>query len=162
LMLSNHYSFTYTSPYAWIIMSLFLFAGSVIRQYLVLRHAGRNQLVYPLAGVVLLLAAFWLASPPSTPVAQGAAPPSAEGVDGLAQVQAIVQSRCVACHAATPRQAGFAAPPAGIVLESQAQTLLHAALVKQVVASGYMPLGNITHMTEAERAVIAAWTGMQP
>src|SRR5690606_23204390 len=80
LMLSNHYSFTYTSPYAWIIMSLFLFAGAVIRQYFVLRHAGRNQLVYPLAGVVLLLAAFWLASPPSTPVAQGAAPPSAEGV----------------------------------------------------------------------------------
>src|SRR5690606_668954 len=30
LMLSNHYSFTYSGEYAWIIMSLFIFAGAVI------------------------------------------------------------------------------------------------------------------------------------
>jgi uncharacterized membrane protein len=31
------------------------------------------------------------------------------------------------------------------------------AKVKEVVASGYMPLGNMTGMTDEERAVIAAW-----
>src|SRR5690606_28896350 len=39
LMLSNHYSFPYNSPYAWIIMSLFIFSGALIRQYFVLLHS---------------------------------------------------------------------------------------------------------------------------
>src|SRR5690606_13146851 len=65
LMLSNHYSFTYTSPYAWIIMALFIFAGAVIRQYFVLRHMGKNQLGYPVAGIVLLALVGWLAAPSS-------------------------------------------------------------------------------------------------
>ncbi|HWL30149.1 MAG TPA: urate hydroxylase PuuD, partial [Burkholderiaceae bacterium] len=63
LMLSNHYSFTYTSAHGWIIMSLFILAGAVIRQYFVLRHLGKNQLAYPAAGIVLLLVVGWLAAP---------------------------------------------------------------------------------------------------
>ncbi|TCT05770.1 urate hydroxylase PuuD [Paralcaligenes ureilyticus] len=152
LMLSNHYSFTYSGPYAWIIMSLFIFAGAVIRQYFVLRHSGKNQLAYPIVGVVMLLAIGWLAAPAATPAAD------AKGVVSLDQVRTIVAARCVECHSAKPTQAGFASAPAGIMFDAADQIVARAAQIKQVVASRYMPLANMTKMTDAERAAIASWT----
>ncbi len=185
LMLSNHYSFTYTSPHAWIIMSLFIFAGAVIRQYFVLRHMGRNEIGYPIAGVVLLAIIGWLAAPApavapaavSSSVIGAAAPAAAKGAEtaeasaaqpaaaqaeaGLTidKVHAIVAARCTECHSAKPSFAGIAAAPAGVLLDTNEETILHAAQIKQVVASRYMPLGNITKMTDEERAVIASWSG---
>src|SRR5690606_7601424 len=67
LMLSNHYSFVFTGVWSWVVMSLFIFAGALIRQYFVLRHMGKNQPAYPLAGAALLLAALWLAAPAEAP-----------------------------------------------------------------------------------------------
>jgi uncharacterized membrane protein len=154
-------------------MSLFIFAGAVIRQYFVLRHSGKNQLALPLAGVVLLLCAAWLTGPSSrpgvestrgegsaeTPIASAssAGNMAISGSPDIRAIQAIMTARCVQCHAATPSQAGFASAPLGIRLDSTDQTTLHAAQIKQAVASRYMPLGNMTQMTDAERAAIAAW-----
>ena len=210
LMLSNHYSFAFSSEYAWIIMSLFIFAGAVIRQYFVLRHVGKNQLGYPAAGIVMLLIIAWLAAPAPAPAV--AAAPAATTVsaggntaaasgsaaggsaatastasgagnaaafaaagaasaghtasaaagsasDELQQVRAIIGMRCVECHSAKPSQAGFASAPAGIMFDTPAEIRAHGAQIKQVVASRYMPLGNLTKMTDAERAAIAAWAG---
>jgi uncharacterized membrane protein len=182
LMLSNHYSFTYTSAHGWIIMSLFILAGAVIRQYFVLRHMGKNQLGYPAAGLALLLVVGWLAAPaqaplqravtaPSTPAAGSQAMPTgpqaaaaasttaAPAAVTLGQVQAIMAARCVECHSARPTQAGFPAAPAGLILDTAQDTVQHAAQVKQAVASKYMPLANMTGMTDAERAAVAAWSG---
>jgi uncharacterized membrane protein len=155
LMLSNHYAFTYSSPHAWAVMSLFIIAGALIRQYFVMRHSGRNVPAYPAAGVALLVAAAWLAAPASAPALA-----SAENLHHsnlVANVHSIVEQRCVQCHAARPSQPGFASAPLGIMLDTPAQVQQHAEQIKQVVGSGYMPLGNITHMTDAERAVIARW-----
>lgn len=151
LMISNHYAFTYSSPHAWLIMSLFIFAGALIRQYFVLRHSGRNQWRYPVAGVVLLAGAAWLAAPASVPATSG------QGVPDTAQIHTIVQARCIQCHAARPTQPGFSAPPLGIALDTTEQLQQHADAVKKSVASGYMPLANLTRITDAERAAIASW-----
>ena len=154
LMLSNHYSFTYSGPYAWIILSLFIFSGASIRQYFVLRHSGQNKLVYPIVGVALLVVIGYLAAPrPAAPAAQGE---QSKAVT-TAQVMQIVHARCVQCHAVHPTQPGFPAAPAGMALESEQDLLAHPDLVKQVVANHYMPLGNLTQMTQAERDAIAAW-----
>ncbi|NYT84545.1 urate hydroxylase PuuD [Pollutimonas harenae] len=171
LMLSNHYSFIFSGAWSWVVMSLFIFAGALIRQYFVLRHMGKNRPAYPLAGVVLLLLALWLAAPAKAPAsAAGAAKGAGQGnvasvpqaaAGELLQVQSIVMARCVQCHSATPVQPGFTAPPAGMVFDTHDQILLHAAQIKQAVASGYMPLGNITHMTDQERALIAGWSGLK-
>lgn len=170
LMLSNHYSFTYTSPYNWIIMSLFIFSGALIRQYFVLRHAGLNRPAFPVAGVLLILVAVWLAAPTAAPdtshaTRQESALPNAQGSDtgfstplaGNRVVQGIIHERCVQCHAATPSMAGFAAAPLGMVFETPEQILMHANQIKQTVGNNYMPLGNITKMTVAERAIIQNW-----
>lgn len=169
LMLSNHYSFTYTNEYAWVIMSLFIFAGAVIRQYFVLRHTGKNDLRYPLAGIAMLAIIGWIAAPSPAPAAApapaaqtgqagGAAAPAQAAVT-VEQVHGIMTARCTECHSAKPTQPGFAAAPAGIMLDTNEQTLQHADQIKQVVASKYMPLANLTQMTDEERAVIAAWNG---
>ncbi|WP_417251189.1 urate hydroxylase PuuD [Castellaniella sp.] len=170
LMLSNHYSFTYSNEYAWVIMTLFIFAGAVIRQYFVLRHLGKNDLRYPAVGIVLLALIGWIAAPSPAPAPvplaaatsqAGSATASAASTTGVSieQVHGIIQARCVECHSAKPTQPGFAAAPAGIMLDTNAETLQHAAQIKQVVANKYMPLANLTKMTDEERAVIAAWSG---
>src|SRR5690554_4777491 len=97
LMLSNHYSFTYSGEHAWIIMSLFIFAGAVIRQYFVLRHTGKNDLRFPAVGILLLAIIGWLAAPSGAP-AQAAGGDQA-GVT-IEQVHDIVAARCTECHSA--------------------------------------------------------------
>lgn len=170
LMLSNHYSFTYNHPQAWVIMTLFIFAGALIRQYFVLMHSGQHKPAYPAVGVLLILAVVWIAAPVSQAPAAVSAPVSGEAAEEgaevqsapavtLAQVQGIMEARCVQCHAAQPTQPGFASAPAGMMLETEQQIQILANQVKQVVASGYMPLGNMTQMTDEERAMIAAWSG---
>ena len=159
LMLSNHYSFMYTHAYAWVIMVLFIFAGALIRQFFVLMHAGKIQPVYPAVGVALILVSVWLAAPSSQPAANvGTSNGVAfSGTSTLAQVDTIMENRCVQCHAQKPSHPGFAAAPAGVMLDSEKQVEVQKPMIKQVIASGYMPLGNITGITDEEKAVIAAW-----
>jgi uncharacterized membrane protein len=76
----------------------------------------------------------------------------------FAEVQSIVDERCVPCHATRPTQPGFGAPGAGIVLETRAEIEARADLIKAVaVDTKTMPLGNITQMTDDERDTLARW-----
>ena len=69
----------------------------------------------------------------------------------------IVHTRCTTCHAAQPTQQGFAAPPAGIILQTPADMKIHQAKIVTAVQTGYMPLGNLTQLTDAERQQIVAY-----
>ncbi|WP_027962433.1 urate hydroxylase PuuD [Halomonas halodenitrificans] len=155
LMISNHYSFAYSHEYAWVIMSLFIFGGALIRQFFVLMHAGKIQPAYPIAGTALIAVAFWVAMP-SINANSGQAQASASV--SLSEVQPIIESRCAACHAGNPTQPGFNAPPAGLAYDTDEQILQQKQRIQEVVASGYMPLGNITNITDEERKTIAAWS----
>jgi uncharacterized membrane protein len=149
-MLSNHYSFTYTSTYNWVFLILIMFAGAAIRQFFVLRHGyklGRNAHPWPyaVAGVVVLLGLIVWLRPAPAPAA--AAPQAAS----LAQVQAVVTQRCVMCH-------GEALQSKGVRLDSAVELQRHAQQVyQQVVVSRVMPMNNATGMTEEERALLAQW-----
>ena len=70
----------------------------------------------------------------------------------------IVHTRCTTCHAAQPTQQGFAAPPAGIILQTPADIKTHQAKIVTAVQTGYMPLGNLTELTDEERQQIIAYT----
>lgn len=155
LMISNHYSFAYTHEYAWVLMTLFIFAGALIRQYFVLMHQGKIQPAYPAVGVALIAVAFWVAMPSQSASSNAQV---ADGSPDITEVTALINQHCVACHAESPTQPGFSAPPAGVVLDSVEQILLQKEKTQQVVQSGYMPLGNMTNMTDEERAVIQAWS----
>jgi len=70
---------------------------------------------------------------------------------------AIIQSRCASCHAAVPSQAGFASAPAGVALESLDEVDMHKTKLIEVTQSGYMPLANMTKMTDLERQQVIDW-----
>ena len=76
----------------------------------------------------------------------------------FAEVQPIFQARCQSCHATRPTQEGFAAPPKGVILETPEEIRARAAMINQQVwVSRVMPPGNMTHITDAERRMIARW-----
>jgi uncharacterized membrane protein len=71
---------------------------------------------------------------------------------------AIVQARCSMCHAAEPVWAGIAAAPKGIMLDTPRSIAVNARLIDlHAVRSQAMPPGNVTEMTQDERAMLAAW-----
>jgi uncharacterized membrane protein len=65
----------------------------------------------------------------------------------------------VPCHAHTPTQAGFSAAPNGLVFETLDQVRAHLPDVQQQLTLRTMPLGNLTGMTEEERALVLMWIG---
>lgn len=157
IMISNHYAMTYNHPHAWAVLGAIMLAGVLIRHFFNLRHKGRIEWKYPAAGVAVLLGLSVLLAPNAP--ARVEAPPLAGGEAArFAQVRTIMDQRCVSCHATQPTQPGFAAPPAGVMLDSPELVSRHAARIyQQTVQLKAMPLANLTHMTDAERAQVGAW-----
>ena len=150
IMISNHYPMTYSHEHGWLVLIFIMLAGVLIRQYFVLRHSHKASPLLPALAVILLLAMVWYLRP---------APPAGvvEGGVSDTQIAEIINSRCVACHASQPTQAGFAEAPLGIILEAPAQILKNAERIAFTIQTKYMPIGNLTAMTDQERATVAAW-----
>ncbi len=154
IMISNHYAMTYRHEHAWAVLAAIMAAGVLIRHFFNLRHKGRVEWRYPVAGVALLLAVA-VAIAPKAPAAPAAA---VDPVAAFANIQTIVTARCVSCHAGAPTQPGFASAPAGVMLNSEALIRQNARKIyEQSVQLKAMPIANLTNMTDAERAQIAAW-----
>ena len=147
-MISNHYPLAFGHRYAWLVLVALLLIAAYVRHFFNLRHVGRTVWAIPVsAGAATLALAIAIAP----------APPAA-GAHTVADVERIVHARCVPCHAAKPTQAGFNDPPKGVVLESRAAIVAQAQKIQeQSVASRAMPLGNLTGMTDDERATLGAW-----
>jgi uncharacterized membrane protein len=150
-MLSNHFSFTYGHANSWLILVLLMVIAAWVRHYFNLRHAGRTLWWIPVSAAVALAGiAIWLR--PSSGAAS-----TAEEVS-FATVRPIVAQRCAVCHSAHPTEAGFTAPPKGIAFDTPEEIHANAqAMLEQAVEQQTMPLGNLTHMTPAERATLGAW-----
>ena len=152
IMISNHYAATFSHPYAWAVLALIGAAGVLIRHYFNRKHKGYTAWPFMAGGGVLLaVVALWTA-----PHVQ--ALPPVQGPVTFDRVRAIVGQRCVTCHSTAPTFPGITQPPAGVVLSSPEGIVQNAQrLYQQVVVTRIMPLGNATHITDEERAVIAAW-----
>ena len=148
-MIGNHYPMTYGHPRAWLVLVGLLLLAAYVRHFFNLRHRGRTAWAIPVTAAIGALALAVAIAPDGR---------SGGGDVSFRDVQAIVDVRCVACHADNPRQEGIAVAPKGVVLETPAQIVRHAAAIRQqAVASRAMPLGNLTHMTDDERARLGAW-----
>jgi uncharacterized membrane protein len=162
VMISNHYAMTYGARNNWLVLIAVSFAGACIRAWFVARHKPRQRSAYlnavPAVLGVLTLAAVVLSLAPSLTVKPTSARAAGPRVDG-ARVQTIVDQRCVPCHAEKPSEPGFNAPPNGIVLQNIDQVLAHLPQVQQQLAMRTMPLGNLTGMTDDERAALLMWIG---
>ena len=159
-MLSNHYSFTYSHPYNWLVLILMMFAGAAIRQFFVLRHGfklGRNRhpWTYATVGVVILLGMLvWLrpAPPDATKVgADSAYSAGATAPIDYKTLQPVLAQRCYMCH-------GEAVQMKNVRIDTPQGVASHAqAIYQQVVVSKIMPMNNATGITDAERLLIQRW-----
>jgi uncharacterized membrane protein len=156
-MVSNHYALTFGARYNWLVLIAICTAGASIRLYFVNRHkrhqrGGRTNPWPALVGVGLLTATAAALAPRGSQHADGDA-----GAPSFAAVRGIVERRCVPCHAAAPTQPGFATAPNGVMLDTPAAILAHAAVIGPQVESRAMPIGNLTGMTETERGQLLDW-----
>jgi uncharacterized membrane protein len=177
IMISNHYAMTYSHQYSWALLGAIIAAGVLIRHFFNLRHHGRTAWGFPAAGVAILAAvAIAIAPRPQPAPAAGVVAVASTSADAAAvatddehaaapagapdftRVQAIINQRCVSCHAAKTTQPGFATAPAGIMLHTPELIHQNAAKVnQQAVVLKAMPIGNMTNITPEERAEIGAW-----
>jgi uncharacterized membrane protein len=155
LMLSNHYPLFYATRFNWLIVAIVLAMGPVIRHFFNSRHEGKGSPWWTWGVAAAGMAAIaWLSAAGPRTVSIGALPPTPK----FADVSAIVMSRCAMCHAADPVWAGLAAPPKGVLLDTDQHIRLHAPLIAAAaVRSDAMPPGNITEMTPDERITLASW-----
>jgi uncharacterized membrane protein len=151
VMISNHYAMTYRHEYNWLILIAISLAGALIRIYFVARHKGRASPV-PVIAAILILLAVAAAIVPGSGTATGASK-----VD-FSQLRSVIHERCTICHSANPTHPAFPAAPGGVVLDNDGQILAEAARIhQQTVIVRAMPIGNLTQITEEERAIIAQW-----
>lgn len=183
-MLSTHYGTAYAHDYNWLVLFVAMVAAAMIRQFFVVWHSGERA--WPLLGggaLVLFGLLFWLspgmrAEPIAAPVSNVSPANGATMPDGSASptlvlpdaygetpdtvaIRPIIDKHCVACHAAHPTL--MASAPKGTMLDSVERIDTYATLIhKQVVELKIMPPGNMTGMTEAERAAIGRWFAGRP
>ncbi len=151
-MVSNHYAMTYTHRYNWAVLAIIMLAGALIRQFFVMRHRGQQLWYLPIGGVALMGGVLAWTMP--QPFAAPTQAPNPQKIT-LQEIMPILQQRCTACHAAKPTLMGSA--PAGVFLDTPSAILQNTQRIYRAVLQKNMPLGNVTHMTDQERATIATW-----
>ena len=151
VMTSNHFAITYSNDYNWAVLIAISIAGALIRIYFVARHKGNASLLPVVIAVILLLVVSFLIAPKSTAA-------SAHSDTSFADVRRVVHERCTACHSANPTHPAFPAAPGGVVLDSDSQIIAEALRIhQQTVVTRVMPIGNITKISDDERALIDRW-----
>ncbi len=152
VMISGHYPMTFASQWNWAILAGIFIVGGLVRHFFNLKHAGRGRHYWLWVAAGFVMAIVILVSMQRPKFERIA------GVATLSSVSEIIQRRCSACHSAEPSFEGIESPPLGIVLETPEDILRQKERVHaQAIATVAMPPGNVTGMTEAERAALAAW-----
>ena len=147
-MISGHHAMTFGTRWSWLVLVAMALAGALIRLWFVARHKGSAPAWTLMAGLVLVAAVAAMLAPRSS---TGTAVP-------LAEAKQVIDRRCVSCHADKPAFQGLAEAPKGVKLDTperiEAQRL---TIHQQSVLTRAMPPGNLTGMTDAERALLDRW-----
>ena len=147
-MLAGHFAFTFGADEAWLVLVLIAVLTAGARHFFNLWHTGRRAWwILGVAAAAVVALAFWLQPDEVAPAQAGPVP--------FAQVQAVIEERCTACHSG-------ASAPLGVRLETESEITARADdIERQAVQTRAMPPGNSTGMTEDERELLAAWIAEQ-
>ena len=154
IMVSSHYPSTFGHATNWLVLIGLIAVGAVVRHYFNLRNAGTGFKGWTWGVAVAGMAALVAYTAPAMTGRGGQDGPAVS----FAEARAIVEARCVACHSATPTHSGFAVAPIGITFDTAAEIQAMAPAIRaQAVSGRAMPLGNVTGMTDEERATLGRW-----
>ncbi|ACB33411.1 protein of unknown function DUF989 [Leptothrix cholodnii SP-6] len=156
-MLSNHYGWLHSDEQNWLVLVLLMLAGALIRHSFVARHKAlvqgqRAPWQHATVGTLTLLGlAIGLAPTPSSVSPNTEARSAAASPVRFAELQGVLEQRCVMCHNAQLASKGIA-------LHTPALIGRHAqALYQQAAVLKLMPMNNATGITDAERTLIRRW-----
>ncbi|MBZ9653200.1 urate hydroxylase PuuD [Phyllobacterium lublinensis] len=163
LMLSNHYPLATSTQFNWVIAALIFIMGVLMRHYFNSRHANAGNPHWTwLASTILFIVIIWLSTVPKAltggdqKVSRGAEP--FMNAANFPQVRDTVMGRCSMCHSAEPSWEGIMMPPKGVRLDTDELIATHASeIYLQAGASHAMPPGNLTRITDEERALLVSW-----
>ncbi len=148
-MISNHYATLFGHRWNWVILVLLTLAGALVRVWFVMRHKGRAPAWVWIAGVAFFVVAAALVAPRRE---------AQTGPAAFSDVKQVLDTRCVSCHADKPSFQGLPEAPKGVKLDSPERIRAQAlAIHQQSVLSKAMPPGNLTGMTDEERALVDRW-----
>jgi uncharacterized membrane protein len=101
--------------------------------------------------VIILLAACFISAPAKDPGA-------CNKTVSFAEVNTIIQNRCVACHSSRPTDDFYKTAPNGVMYDTPDGIIKKKDLIMQrVVVTRTMPQNNKTNMTQEERDLIRCW-----
>lgn len=157
IMVSNHFPMTYGHRWNWIILAAIAVIGGGVRHWFNLRGRGLgNPFIWPAAAAGMLALAFVL-SPYAQARLRGQVAEREQSVS-FAEANQIIMARCTPCHAAQPSFDGILAAPMGVVMETPEQIKAQVPAIKKMTIDTFtMPLGNLTQMTDEERALLGQW-----
>jgi uncharacterized membrane protein len=155
LMLSNHYPMAFGSHENWIVLILLVVLGMSVRHVMIAKEDRGAWAVIPAFGSLIalfLLTLDWSAmSGASTAVISG--PPVT-----FTRAQAIIQSRCLACHSTHPSDPTFGPTPGGVSFETTERIKILAPRIRErAVVTRTMPMANKTGITDEERNELGRW-----
>jgi uncharacterized membrane protein len=148
-MISNHYAMTFGHRWAWLVLVALTIAGALVRVWFVMRHKGHAPAWVWVLGMLFVVAAAALIAPTR---------PKEQAAVDYSEVKKVIDTRCVSCHAERPSFPGLTEAPKGVKLETPERIRALALQIhQQTVLSRAMPPGNLTGVTEEERALLDRW-----
>ena len=150
VMVSNHFPSTFGFKYPWIILAAISLGCAGIKHWLNLRERGKYSIWVMPVSVLILLATAYVSAPPK--------PGECKTNISFAEVNTIVQNRCITCHSVRPTDDVITAPPNGVTYDTPENIVkLKDKIMQRVVITKTMPQNNKTNMTMEERDVMRCW-----
>ena len=159
IMISNHYPLIYATKYSWIIISIILIIGALIRHFFNIKHTGAKPPYWVCIPIIILGAIVFyisdLGKPKLNNIKNTANLIELIPEKTLVSAQEIIVSKCSMCHAKEPLWENMRNAPKLVNLETSTDIINNIDnIYKQSVLSYAMPPGNISFLEENERSLI--------
>ena len=150
VMVSNHFPSTFGNQYQWAVLAAISIGAAGIKHWLNLREQGKFSVwIMPVSVILLLAVAYVTAPQPSNVKCKETS---------FAEVNMIIQQRCIQCHSSKPTDNVYPTAPNGVKYDTPLEIVAKKDLIMQrVVITKTMPQNNKTNMTPEERDVIRCW-----
>ena len=159
IMISNHYPLIYATKYSWIIISIILIIGALIRHFFNIKHTGAKPPYWVCVPIIILGSIIFyisdLGKPKLNNIKNTANLIELIPEKTLLSAQEIIVSKCSMCHAKEPLWENMKNAPKLVNLETSTDIINNIDNIhKQSVLSYAMPPGNISFLEDNERSLI--------
>ena len=159
IMISNHYPLIYATKYSWIIISIILIIGALIRHFFNIKHTGAKAPYWVCVPIIILGSIIFyisdLGKPKLNNIKNTATLIELIPEKTMVSAQEVIVSKCSMCHAKEPLWENMKNAPKLVNLETSTDIINNIDnIYKQSVLSYAMPPGNISFLEDNERSLI--------